>query len=217
MVSESTKTEVPSNRAQAIEEQRDLKRQIGDLDELAEAEKRGILFKVTTPPTVFHTLYRMSNGQSLQCPEFALELTLNKRDRQTGLQLFTAKQSLAPEYKPGTISCFMGVDSPFKDELADIGLITSCPKNNITNVHSARRHGMSRHRQEWEAWQEHLGAQKEAKAEERQEQQLEATLALARGAVGQSAVFPCDECGQETKSAAGLAAHVRSAHGTEKA
>jgi len=186
VVSESTKTEVPASRAEVIEEQRDLKRQIGDLDELAAAEKRGILFKVTTPPTVFHTLYRMDSGQSFQCPEFALELTLNKRDKITGDLIFTAKKSLAPEYKLGTISCFMGVDSPLKDELAEIGLVATCPKGNISNVFSARRHGMSRHRQEWAAWQEHLDTKKEAKAEERQESQLEATLELARQAAGQT-------------------------------
>ncbi len=217
MVNESTRTEVSANRAQVIEEQRDLKRQIGDLDELAVAEKRGILFKVTTPPTVFHTLYRMDSGQSLQCPEFALELTLNKRDRLTGDLLFTAKKSLAPEWKPGTISCFLGVDSPLKDDLDEIGLLANCPKSNLTSVHAARRHGMSRHTQEWAAWQEHLDTKKEAKAEARQEKQLDATLDLARQAAGQ--ITPTDtvtNCTFEDCTYTGSPAQVRGHQSSHK-
>jgi len=73
-------------------------------------------------------------------------------------------------------------------------------------------HGQHKHSKEWEAYQEHLKEQKEKAAETRQEQQLEATLALAGKREAPAPVLRgvCDECGKSGLK--NVASHKRWAH-----
>jgi hypothetical protein len=88
----------------------------------------------------------------------------------------------------------------------------TCPKDTLASDHSKRMHALHRHKNEWIAYQEHVEDRKEEKREARLDQQLEATLALARGGAAQeppeiqfqalspSAAIPkgeCDICGKD--------------------
>ena len=74
---------------------------------------------------------------------------------------------------------------------------------------------MSRHKLEWAAWQEHLDDKKDAKAEARQEKQLDATLDLARQAAGQ--ITPDSEpCTHEGCPYTGSPAQVRGHQSSHK-
>ena len=186
MVQESTEVK-PDNVAQQAETKRDLRGQIGEIDALAAAEKRGILFKVTTLDEGTHTLYSMIDGHSIKCPDFALHSTLFKTMRGTNTPLWTSYPDRAPEWVPGKVKCFLHADSPDREALAEIGLSTkTCKKSNLGSLHDKRIHGQNKHKQSWEALGEYYADVKETAAAERQEQQLQATLELARAAQGQA-------------------------------
>jgi len=72
-------------------------------------------------------------------------------------------------------------------------------------------HAQNRHKNEWATFQGYETDAKEAATVERQERQLEATMALARGASTRvESSIQCDDCGKECKSEFGLRSHARS-------
>ncbi|KKK61823.1 hypothetical protein LCGC14_3010470, partial [marine sediment metagenome] len=112
---------------------------------------------------------------------------------------FVSDPKDAPEYKPGSVKCFLHKDSPERPILEKIGLgAVTCPMATLASLHSKRQHGLHRHKQEFAALQEYKENEKEEKREARQDRQLEATLSIARG--GQTAVAvpkgECDICGK---------------------
>lgn len=128
-------------------------------------------------------------------------------------------RTLAPEYKLGTVLCFMHKDSPERATLNAAGLGSkTCVKSTLASDYSKTIHAEHRHRQEWTAYQRYVGGVKEAAREDRQEKQLEATLSIAKAAQGAQAVDPdCPSCDWKQKPttknlAAALAAHAREKH-----
>ena len=135
-----------------------------------------------------------------------------------GEYMFTDNPKEAPEYRKGTIKCFLHADSSERATgvLAEIGLAgKTCPAQSLASVHSKRIHGERRHGREWAAYKEYLDDRKEEKAIARQEEQLAATLAIAEKTAPPSVSSPtppgeCDICGKTGFKNVG--AHKRGAH-----
>lgn len=193
--------------AQRVEDIRDLRRKIEGLSREDESE---FIFRDTSPQRRKVTVYSMQNGEPIQIPSYMLEHVLAKK-LDDGRDAFTAFPEKAPVFQRGTVKCFLHVNSPDRMILEEIGLGgASCPAEHLASVYSKRIHGQHRHRQEWAAYQEHLNSLSEQENRDRQERQLEATLAIARTAA--SVGILCPECGKEAKTEFGLQAHIRAAH-----
>ncbi len=177
-------------KIERAEQQRDLRSQISGLDR---ADQQEIIFKETSPRRKKTRIYHMRNGQPADVPEYIAMKALDKIDPETGQYMFTASQSKAPEFKMGTVLCFLHEDAPDRPVLEELGLTVPCRKATLANPHAKRMHAMHRHPQEWEAYQDFLKEGKEARAEERQQQQIDATLALAEKAV-QADNIQCPDC-----------------------
>lgn len=176
------------------EERRDLRAQLGNVGADDYGDVQEIVFKETSPRRRHSTIYAVRNGQPATMPLYMAEKALDKIDPDTGTYMFTANAENAPEYKLGNIFCFLHAESPEQPILAELGLSgTPCRKATLMNPHSKRMHALHRHPQEWEAYQDFLDNKKESDANERQEKQLSATLALAGRAVGAPAVEAAEE------------------------
>jgi len=190
----------PQTEAERLQHIRDLKDQITELRDESASE---VIFQDTSPRPRKVTLYSMTDGQPVQVPAHMAARTMEKR-LPGGKYMFTAVQSEAPAFELGEVKCFLHEDSPEQPILAEIGLShVRCEAAHLANLHSKRIHGLHRHRQEWEAYQEYVNTQKEERMMSRQEKQLEATLEIARHAAGQAvsvaeppATEICDECGK---------------------
>ncbi len=196
-----------TSKATRAEDIRDLKREIGGLER---EDTREIIFKETSPERRKVTIYNMTNGEPVQIPAYMLTGTLNKV-LPNGEPMFTARQERAPEYKMGTTLCFLHANSAERAVLDEIGLNGAiCPKATLANRHEKRTHAKNRHSREWAAYQDYIQEEKETAAIKRQDQQLEATLALA-GRASIAATGECDICGRDGFKNVG--AHKRGAHG----
>jgi hypothetical protein len=85
-----------------------------------------------------------------------------------------------------SVKCFLHPESPERAVLNEIGITTICESAHLANASSRRIHAERRHRTAWTQYQEHLAEEREAEWRDRQERQLDATLALAKAAAGQS-------------------------------
>ena len=201
---------VAATKIERAEEQRDMKAQLIANQGLDRDDQQSIIFKETSPARRKTRIYHMHNGQPADVPEYIAMKALEKIDPQTGTYMFTAKEENAPEYKSGTVLCFLHKDAPDQPAVEELGLADRpCRKSNLGNLHSKRMHGIHKHHDEWEAYQALLDDKKEERAEERQQQQIDATLALAGRAaeapVRQAAtatiekpnVRACNNCGAE--------------------
>ena len=213
------------SKATRVEDARDLRKEISGLERQDEQE---IIFRETSPERRKVTVYNMTNGEPVPIPEYMLTSVLGKMFP-NGEPMFTARQERAPEYRMGTTLCFLAEGSAERATLDEIGLSGAiCPKRTLSNRHSKRMHALNRHPQEWAAYQEYVEEEKERSAVDRQNKQLEATLALAGRAAPVEAsmeapptvtnarlVLPvkgeCDVCGKTGFKNVG--AHKRGAHG----
>jgi hypothetical protein len=195
-------------KAATAERVRDLKSQIAGLS----AEEVGeILFLEISPGREPVIVYSAEDGSPTPVPTYRIDEVMGLTDKD-GNHRFVAEAKDAPEYKPGNVKCFMHKDSPERAILEEIGLsAATCPADQLGSLHSKRQHGLHRHKQEWAAYQEYKENEKEEKREARQDKQLEATLAIARGGVGQAELVQCSECDYKgTKRQ--LAGHKMGAH-----
>ena len=130
------------------------------------------------------TIYSMVDGEPIQIPEYMVEAAMSKTLPDGG-PMFTNDAADAPEYKLGQTKCFLHPDSPDRPILERAGLAgKTCVAGNLAGGYAKRIHALHRHKQEWEAYQDYVGGQEAAQAVGRAEQQIEATLALARRADG---------------------------------
>lgn len=167
-------------RAEAV---RDLKSQIAELSGQDAAE---VVFIDVSPRRQRVTLYRMDTGEPVPVPAYMVEGIMANAKLPSGGFAFTSDASKAPEYKLGTVKCFLHPDSPERPVLEEIGLgYAFCPAAHLPNEYEKRLHGQHRHRKQWDAYQDYLARQERKKQEDRQDKQLEATLAMARAAGGQ--------------------------------
>jgi hypothetical protein len=195
-------------KAATAERVRDLKSQIAGLS----AEEVGeILFLEISPGREPVTVYSTENGAPTPVPTYRINEVMSLTDKD-GNPRFVSEAKDAPEYVPGSVKCFLHKDSPERPILEKIGLSgTFCPAEHLASEHSKRLHGLHRHKQEFAALQEYKENEKEEKREARQDKQLEATLAIARGGVGQAELVQCSECDYKgTKRQ--LAGHKMGAH-----
>lgn len=185
----------PNRVAEQAEDIRDLKGQIAQLSEDPEDEAE-MTFKETSPRRRKVLIYSMLDGEEIQIPRSLLTQTMEKK-LPDGRPMFTAYKDRAPKFKMGQVKCFLHRDSEERQILTEIGITKLCPAGNLASLHSKRIHAQHRHRQEWEPYQEWLAAQSEQENRDRQDRQLEATLAIARGVTGAPAPETCDQCDYE--------------------
>lgn len=196
-------------KAATAERVRDLKSQIAGLS----AEEVGeILFLEISPGREPEIVYSTEDGFPTPVPAYRIGEVMGLTDKD-GNPRFVAEAKDAPEYIPGTVKCFLHKDSPERPILEKIGLSGAfCPAEHLASEHSKRIHGQHRHKQEWAAYQEYMENRKEERREARQDEQLQATLTIARG--GQATVVTpkgeCDVCGKDGFKNVG--AHKRGAH-----
>ena len=183
---------------QRAEQARDLRGQVAELQALPQADKSGIIFKETSPARVKVPIYSMSDGEMVMVPEYMALRAIELRDSETGQPRFTAHKDRAPEYKLGTIKCFLHKDSPEQVVLEEIGLSANpCRKKTLKNNHSRRMHALHRHPEEWKAYEDYINERTKTEDRDRQIAQLDATLALAGRAAAPTKVRTCDSCGAE--------------------
>ena len=189
---------------------RDLRSQVAELGSKLDDE---IVFQHIRTRRGLVTLYATLDGEPIPVPEYMVASVMAKT-LPDGRYMFTDNRDEVPEYRHGTVKCFLHAESPERASgvLDEIGLAgKTCPAGQLSSTHSKRMHGQHRHKQEWAAYQEYLNEQKEAKQIARQEKQLEATLAIARGSsTAEQPVGVCDICGKDGFKNVG--AHRRGAH-----
>ena len=207
--------------AKKAEQVRDLRNQV---EGLATEALSGVQFIMIDEGRELVSLYSTEDGREIRIPSYMIGPVLDRR-REDGEYRFVADKSHAPEYKMGTILCFMHKDSPERATLDAAGLSgKTCRKHTLPSDYSKMIHAEHRHKQEWAAYSRYVGNQKEAKREQRSDEQLEATLSIARAAQGSPeaqaplAIDPdCPRCswsqGPSTKNRrAALVAHARAKH-----
>jgi hypothetical protein len=177
--------------AKHAERVRDLKSQI---EGLGPGDKAEILFQEISPGRAPVTIYSTENGEPIPIPAYMVPAVMGKT-LPDGSFMFVADKKNAPEFKLGTVKCFMHPNSPEQVIMPELGISKPCEAEHLGSLHSKRIHAEHRHRQEWAAYQEFVTDEKERKAIERQDKQLEATLAIARGnspRVEKAALVSCD-------------------------
>jgi len=211
---------MPQEKAVQAERTRDLRGQVAELDKSDQPE---ILFMEISPGRVPIRVYSTKDGSPIDVPAYMIGAAMELKN-EDGTFRFVADAKNAPEYKPGTIKCFLHKDSPERPILEMVGLGGAfCPADHLASDYSKRIHGLHRHKQEFAAWQEYVEREKEEKREDRLNKQLEATLAIAGGrqevpevqfqALAPAVAVPkgeCDICGRTGLKR--LKAHKSMAH-----
>ena len=165
-------------------------RDLADLDSALKAEKDGLIFMETSPRLPPIMLYSMADGEPIPMAPHIAELAIRKRYKD-GRYLFTDKQEEAPEYRMGNVKCLLHPESAERPLLDEIGMAGKvCHSEHLASLYSKRIHAQHRHKDEWSAFTEYRNELKEQAATERQERQLEATLALAGRAAAPAAPAP---------------------------
>ena len=199
------------NVAERAEKVRDLRKQVA---ELAPDDEPEILFQSISPGRQPVTVYSTENGEPIAVPAYMIGAVMEKT-LADGRAMFVADKKDAPEYKIGDIVCFLHVDAPERLIIEEIGLgAVKCRKHTLPSDYAATIHGEHRHKKEWAAYQKFLKDQKEEKQEKRQDEQLQATLSIARGDA--AVATPLSECGVEGCNYTGtkrqLTGHKMGAH-----
>lgn len=162
--------------AEQLERGRDLAAQS---DALKGESKQDVLFVDMTPRPAPITLYAMKDGEPVEMSPDLAQMAMRKRYTD-GTYVFTADKSKAPAYVLGNVKCILHPDSAERELLNDIGMSNKvCRSEHLASLYSKRIHAQRRHKDEWAAFVEYRDTLKEQAAIDRQERQLEATLALA--------------------------------------
>ncbi len=195
------------DKAVQAERVRDLRNQLGGI---GNSEMPEIQFQVISPGRAPVTIYAVEDGRPVTIPEYYLPAVMTKT-LDDGRYMFVADAKDAPEYKMGEVKCFLHPDSPMREIVEAVGLgAIKCQKSTLASDYAGTIHGEHRHRQEWGAVAKHLKEEKEAKAIARQDEQLQATLSIARGGAAVAVKGECDVCGKGGFK--NVSAHKRGAH-----
>src|SRR3989304_4648526 len=95
-----------TNIAERAQDIRDLRGQIAELRD----NSQEILFRETSPARKKVPIYSLVDGEEIYIPVNLLERTLGKR-LPDGKFMFTARPHEAPEYKRGSVKCFLHPES----------------------------------------------------------------------------------------------------------
>ena len=162
--------------AEKAQEQRDLKRQLEELDEYGPDE---VEFRDISPGRERVTIWSLVDGEPVKVPKYMLPQAMAKR-LPDGSDMFTGNRAEAPEYKIGNVKCFLHPESPEREILDEIGLAgITCGKATLASNYSKRWHGRHRHHDEWEAHEEEVARREKLASEARQQEQTDAMLAMA--------------------------------------
>lgn len=157
------------------------------ISELTEQENRdGVSVEVMSPKRRQVTLWEVATGEEVSLPLYQAKAAL-ARPPENGKPVFTERRELAAVRKANTVKCFMHEDAPERDILLSIGINKRCPNGELASDYSKQVHAQHRHKQEWAMYQEYVKKEKEARSDERQQSQIDATLALAGMARGNAA------------------------------
>lgn len=182
----------PAQRAQQV---RDLKREI---DTLSEGEEQTMAFR---PPSRLRTttIYSRVDGEPLQVPASSVHHVLTKKLRDGGY-MFTANKEEAPEYKIGDVKCFLHPKSleRLSGELEAAGIAgIPCDSAHHPSRFAMEEIARGKHKKQWAALQDYRRQERERITNERQEAQLNATLALAGKAAAAPSTKQCKNCNAE--------------------
>lgn len=151
-------------------------------------EQREWTIEDVSPRRRLYALYNMVTGEKVMVPRFVFDVAINRLIPGTQKFAFTARADLAPPFVQGKIKCFKHPEAPEAEILAELGIPSDCNADGLRNGQSRRVHAQNRHKLSWEAFQEYMTEQEEAKRNEMQQKQLDATLALAKSAAGKGGV-----------------------------
>lgn len=209
-------TEVPERDGEAIEgkdkerdlariaideeSRRDMVERIAGIDEEA---KQDIYFADTSPARPLTILYATLDGEPVPVTRKRARLLLSRK-LPDGRFMFTApmedgsKPAHLPEYRLGSVKCFMHRNSDERKVLDQLGMAGKlCPAGNLANIYAKRIHERKSHKREREMYQDFLDDQKEQQAIDRQERQYEAMMALAQQVAKPKSAKTCNACGEE--------------------
>lgn len=169
--------------AQREESRRDMVDRISDIDAEDVAE---ISFMDTSPPRPMTILYATLDGEPIPFTKKRARGML-ARKHPDGSYMFIAPNddgsppSQLPEYRLGSVKCFMHVESAERPVLnAKLGMAgKTCIAGSLANIYAKRIHERSSHKREREMYQGYLDDKKEEEAIARQDRQYEAMMALA--------------------------------------
>ena len=169
---------VQQTHAQQVEDAINLKRQLGVLDDVSDQD---IIFQDTSPRARWDTVYSMETGEPIRVKRHRLIGTLEKR-LPSGAPAFTADKARAPEYRIGTVLCFLARGSKERETVDELSLAPGfyCIAEHLANPMEARVHAAIRHPTRWKMFQEHIQTQERQGDRDRQDAQIAAVLELAR-------------------------------------
>lgn len=170
--------------AQEVERALDLKRQILGL----EASDSEFLFRDTSPPTRWETVYSTQTGEPIRVKRHRIIPTLEKR-LPDGTKAFTADPSSVPVYQLGEVKCFLAKGSRDRDQVDALNIAPGyyCPAEHLANDMAATVHAEKRHPTRWRMFREYTDrAERDRDRDERREQTA-AILALASSRGGKGA------------------------------
>ena len=159
-------------------------RDLRDADAELKSEEDGLIFMETSKREEPILVYSMQDGEPLPMPPKIARMAMMKRYKGGGY-LFTDKKDEAPAYKLGNVKCFLHPESNERAAglLDEAGIAHfSCPSSHHPSKYAMQEIAKSKHRKQWEALQEYIKEQERLEERDERRQQLDATLALARGA-----------------------------------
>ena len=162
---------------------RDLRRQ---LDGLSREDEQEVIFRETSARRGREMLYRMTDGEPVPMKLGLAKRAIHMLDAR-GNPKWTTDPEKAPKWVEGQVKCFMHPEAPERETLALLGIPPVCDTGNLRNNQAKRDHAEHCHKREWAAFNEHESMERERVYNDRQDRQLEATLAIAGKAAGQPA------------------------------
>ncbi len=179
------------------ESRRDMVDRIAGIDAGDQAE---IMFADTSPPRPLTVLYATLDGEPVIVTRKRARLLLNRK-LPDGKYMFIAPLGdgspppSLPEYRQGSVKCFMHKDSEERELLDSLGMAGKlCIAGKLANVYAKRIHERKCHKREREMYQDYLDDKKEAASIERQEMQYTAMMALAEKAAPPGNAKPVTTC-----------------------
>lgn len=148
----------------------------------ADEERREWTIDDVSPTRRLYAIYNMVTGERIMVPKFVFDTAINRLIPGTNNFAFTTRKDKAPQYVQGKVKCFKHPEAPEAEVLAQLGIPSDCMADGLRNGQSRRIHAQNRHKFSWEAYQEHIKEQEAETAGQRQQQQTDAILALARSA-----------------------------------
>lgn len=172
--------------AQQVEGAIDLKSQIAGLYDPGDSD---FLFQDTSPPTRWETVYSTETGEPIPVKRHRVIATLQKR-LPNGAKAFTARQEDVPEYRLGTVKCFLAKGSKERARVDELNISPGyyCIAEHLANEGAAEVHAEKRHPTRWRQYKALLDREERQRDRERQDAQTAAILSLAQSKTGEVAL-----------------------------